>query len=52
MVSICGHFGVLLAAPDYDKPKYGLRLIFASKFDVCSLDDLSKNDSSLDGQLT
>ena len=46
------HFGHILAAPDYEKPRYGLRLIFASKFDVCLLDNPSKNNSSLDGHST
>ena len=52
MESTWHHFGLLLGGPDYEKPKYGLRLIFAWKFDVCFLDDPSKNESTLDGQLT
>ena len=52
MEAIWRHSGLLLAAPEWGKPKYVLRLILASKFDVYSLDDHSKNDASLDGQLT
>ena len=50
--TIYGHFGLLLAASSYEKAKYVLCLIFASKFGVCLLDAHSKTDSSLDGKLT
>lgn len=46
------HFGLLSAAPDYETPKCGFRLIFVWKFDACFFDDPSKIESTLDGQLT
>ena len=46
------NFGYLLAPPSYEKAKYVLCLMFASKLGVCLLDVHSKTDSSLDGKLT